>query len=95
MHLTLVNMPKTVVSRGIGAYLFSNGLEEQTRLTSSAVATLKVCQLAVKSAPPDFAAGTVPITPAELRVQLRSLPCRAVVRDGPIWPSTAHAPDAR
>ena len=67
-------MPKTIVSRGIGAFLFSNGLEDQTRLTSSAVATLKVCQLAVKSAPPDFAAGTVPISPAELRTELQDPP---------------------
>ena len=78
VQLTLVNMPNMIVSRGIGAFLFSNGLADQVRLTSSAVATLEIRRLAVKSAPPDFAAGTVPISPAELRTELED-PSRIVL----------------
>jgi hypothetical protein len=64
VHLTLVNMPAGTYGGGLHAATFANGLHELTRLTSSSVATLDLLRVAIPSAPPDFANGSVLVTPA-------------------------------
>jgi hypothetical protein len=70
VNLTLVNMPGYSIDRGFGAATFANGLHELTRLTSPAVDTLQLCRISIAGAPPDFAAGSVLVSPDELRSRL-------------------------
>jgi hypothetical protein len=70
VNLTLVNMPGYIVERGIGAAAFSNGLTELTRLNSTRVATLELCQLSIPGAPTPLATGSQPVSLAGLRSRL-------------------------
>ena len=78
VNLTLVNMPGYLIARGIGAVTFSNGLTELSHMASPEVATLQLSRLAIESAPPDFANGSLPVSLGELRAQLRE-PSRVVL----------------
>lgn len=71
IHLTLINMPASVISRGMAAWVFQNGLPEQVRLTSPEVETLQLYRVSVEGAPPDFANGSVAVSLDDLRTQLR------------------------
>ena len=78
IHVTLVNMPGTLIARGIGAFVFVNGLDEQTRLASPRVTTLQLARLDIDGAPLDFANGSMRVGLAELRAQLQD-PSRVVL----------------
>ena len=78
VNLTLVNMPGFRVARNIGAFTFSNGLNELARFASPEVATVQLSRIPIRSAPADFANGSAPVTLADLRSQLLE-PSRVVL----------------
>lgn len=78
VNVTLVNMPGSLVDRGMGAATFANGLDELARLSSPRVATLQVRRMSIRNAPADFATGSMPIDPHELRSHLLD-PSRVVL----------------
>jgi hypothetical protein len=71
VNLTLVNLPSSVVERGIGAHTFANGIDELVRSTRVNLLRFEFRWISKSRTAASFASGSVRISPDDLRARLR------------------------
>lgn len=68
--LTLINMPASLVERGIGAFAFQNGLGEMAHITNPAVLHVDLWRIPIRGAPEHIVAEVPWLARTALREQL-------------------------